>query len=178
MEVRDAMMQRRSVRQFTDSLVPEAALQDLMECAMAGPSAHNLRPWEFYMVKNKALQDKLRLVTRYSTMNSPLILIVAGKLDRTIPGEGNDFWVQDCSAAVENILLAATSLGLGSCWVGLHPFGQAVKKVRDILGLQENIVPLALIHLGYGGKTPPARTQYDAQRVHIYEENDSEEAGK
>ena len=78
--------------------------------------------------------------------------------------------MQDCSAAVENILLSATSLGLGSCWVGIHPFSEAVEKVRDILGMPHNITPLALIHVGYAEKTPRARTQYDTQRVHIFEE--------
>ncbi len=174
MDVREAMMQRRSVRAFTAMPVPEEKIRELMECAMAGPSAHNMRPWEFYVVKNKTLQDQLRLVTRYSNMNSPLILVVAGDTNRAMPGESKDFWVQDCSAAVENILLSATSQGLGTCWVGLHPFSEAVKKVRQILGLPQNITPLALIHVGYAEKTPQARTQYDAQRVHIYEESDKD----
>ncbi|NLV85388.1 MAG: nitroreductase family protein [Spirochaetales bacterium] len=167
MDVREAMLKRRSIREFNDKPLPDESIRELLQSAMAAPSAHNRQPWEFYVVKNRPLQERLRRVSRYSNMNSSLIIIVAGNQQRFMAPPASDFWVQDCSAAVENLLLSATSLGIASCWCGLFPSSGASGKVREILGLEGHIIPMALIHLGYSDLVAAPRTQYDEARVHL-----------
>lgn len=168
MKVQDAILARRSIRAFTKEPVPDEMIRTLLESAMAAPSASNKRPWEFYVVKDPDLRQQLRRVTRYSDMDSALILIVAGNDKRSLGHRVNDFWIQDCSAATENILLTATALGLGSCWCGLFPLVSPVKSVRKLLGLEEHILPMALVHLGFSAEEKEPRTQYEENRVHYY----------
>ena len=101
--------------------------------------------------------------------NSSLIIIVAGDDKRSLGHRVNDFWIQDASAAVENMLLTATDLGIGSCWCGLFPMVTPVKRVRRILNLEEHIIPMAMVHLGYPAEDNPPRTQYDEKRIVILE---------
>lgn len=164
----DTILARRSIRKFTPAPIPDDAIDTLLNSAMAAPSACNMRPWLFYVVKNPELRDKLRGVSKYSDMNSSLIIIVAGDEKRSLNHRVNDFWIQDCAAATQNILLAATELGIGSCWCGLFPMVSPVKRTREILELDESVIPLALIHLGYPDENPEPRTQYDEKRVRVY----------
>ena len=169
MKVIEAILNRRSVRKYLNKAVEEKKICEILESAMAAPSAVNKQPWEFYVVKNPEMQDKLRESTPYTNFNSPLIIIVAGNKERFLPDEKEDFWVQDCSAAAQNILISAASLELGTCWCGLYPKTEAVRAVRDILSLSEDIIPLALIHIGYPESEIDARTQYNEDYVHIIE---------
>lgn len=167
MTLDEAMYKRRSVRAFLKKEVEEEKIQKLLEYAMAGPSACNSRPWEFYVVKSAENRSKLRKTSRHTDFNSPVIVIVAANEKFMLAGERRDFWIQDCSAAVENILLGATALGLGSCWCGVYPKTEAVENMRSFLGLDTSIYPLALIHIGYPAQSPEPRTQFDQSRVHI-----------
>ena len=167
MQLSEVMYKRRSVRNFTPEAVSSEDIDTLLKYAMSGPSACNAMPWEFYVVKNDELIHKLRKVTSYTNYESPLIIIVAGNKKRALPGNACDFWIQDCSAAIENILLGAVDLGLGTCWCGLAPHITAVKRVQKALGLDEHMIPLGLIHVGRPAEAPEARTQYDMKRVHI-----------
>lgn len=167
METFDAILNRRSIRKFTDEKITDDIVDKLLQSAMAAPSACNKRPWEFYVIKNEEMQMKLRQASRYSNMDSSLIIIVAGNDKRSLNHRINDFWIQDCAAAVENMLLSATELGIGSCWCGLFPTVTPVKNVRKILGMEENIIPMALIHFGYPAEDQEPRTQYDKKRVHF-----------
>ena len=105
--------------------------------------------------------NALKNVGRYSNMDSSLIIIVVGNDKRSLNHRVNDFWIQDCAAATE--------MGIASCWSGLFPMVTPVKKVRKILGLEEHIIPMALIHLGYSNQKPEPRTQYNKKRIHIFE---------
>lgn len=163
------MLKRRSVRDFTDAEIDDGIIEQLLKSAMAAPSARNMQPWMFYVVKNKELQEKLRHVSRYSNMNSALMIVVAGDDKRSLGHRINDYWIQDCSAAAENILLAAAALGVGSCWCGLFPQATPVKRVRELLQLDENIIPMALIQLGYPNADVEPRTQYNVKRVRVYD---------
>lgn len=168
MEVRESIFKRRSVRKYKDIKVSKEIIQDLLECAMAAPSACNKKPWEFYVFENEEMLEKIKTVSRFAKFNSPLCIMVAGNTDYTLTKEPNDFWIQDCSAAIENIMLCATSHNLGTCWCGMYPMQGPVKRAREILNLGENIIPLGLIHIGYSDQELEARTQYDETRVHIY----------
>jgi len=108
-------------------------------------------------------------VDRFTHYVCPVMIIVAGNRKRALPAQLNDFWIQDCSAAMENILLGAVDLGLGACWEGLYPMKRACGKVSALLGLEDHIVPLGMIALGHPDETQPPRDQYDEKRVHDLE---------
>ena len=164
-EIIETIFKRRSVRKFTDQPVEREKLELLMQAAMAGPSAVNAQPWEFVVITEKEVLDKLRLVLPFAKMAAPAAICVLGSSRRQRNKAGDRFWVQDCSASTENILLAATSLGLGSVWIGVHPITLVTRLVKDILNLPDGVTPLNLILLGYPAEEPPARTQYDESRV-------------
>ena len=105
----------------------------------------------------------------YSKFNSPVMIIVAANNEISLTKDNNDFWIQDCSAAVENILLSAVSFGLGTCWCGLYPVEKRAQRVKEILELSDNIIPMAIIHIGYPEKDIEGRTQYNENKVHYIE---------
>ncbi|MDO5519347.1 MAG: nitroreductase family protein [bacterium] len=166
MELKEVLLKRRSVRKFTDEVVSEQYIEELLHAAMSGPSACNKRPWDFYVVTNEEVLSGLTLSTRFTKINARLAIIVCGNLSRSLPMQMADYWIQDCSAATENILLRATDLGLGAVWCGIHPQKRAEKKVSELLALSEKQIPLNIIYLGYPAETPEARDQYDEKRIH------------
>jgi nitroreductase len=153
---------RRSIREYTTEPVSEDDIQTLLEAAMAAPSASNNKPWHFVVVTQRETLDALAEAHPYGKMlaQAPLCVAVCG--DPAI----SDYWEQDCSAASENLLLAATGLGLGAVWLGVHPREQRVAFTRQILGIPENISPLNLISIGHAAEEKEPRTQYDEARVH------------
>ncbi len=167
METIDCIFKRRSIRKFKQELVSDEILNILLECAMAAPSAVNKKPWEFYVVKNSEVLEKIKKSSLYSNFNAPLAIVVAGNTSRSMSKRDNDFWIQDCSAAIENILLAATSIGLGSLWCGIYPVEKAVERVQSALNIPDYIIPLGLVYIGYPDQELEARTQFDENNVHI-----------
>lgn len=160
------ILKRRSIRKFTDQPVETEKLTRLMEAAMAGPSAMNAQPWEFVIITDKSVIDRFRKALPLGKMNAPVVICVLGSSRMQRNKAGDKFWVQDCSAATENILLAATALGLGSVWVGIHPVTMFKRQVSEILNLPDEVTPLNLIYLGYPAEEREARTQYEEKRVH------------
>ncbi len=166
MEVKKALQKRRSVRKFTQEPVPEEAIHELLHAAMSGPSACNRTPWEFFVVTAPDILEKLRKASRFTNYQAPLAIIVAGNLSRALPQQLAEYWVQDCSAATENILLQATELGLGAVWCGIYPQKRAEEKVAKILGLTPKQIPLNILFIGYPAESPEARDQYKGSCVH------------
>lgn len=162
-ELIQTIFSRRSIRSYTAQPVGEEQVAILLKAAMAAPSASNLKPWHFVVLKKRETLDSLAEVHPYGKMlfQAPLGIAVCG--DSAISAQ---YWVQDCSAATENLLLAATALGLGSVWLGVYPGEERVKAVRDVLGLPEMIIPLNLIPIGYPAELKEPRTQYDAACTH------------
>ena len=149
MELQDVLQSRRSIRKYTEEPVSKEDIDLLMHAAMSGPSACNKTPWEFYVVTDEAVLEKLRNASRYSKIYAPLAIVVCGSLSRALPSQLAPYWIQDCSAATENILLAATDLGLGTVWCGIHPQKRAEERVREALGLTEKQIPLNIIYVGH-----------------------------
>ena len=166
MEVREALQKRRSIRKFTQEAVPEELVEALLHAAMSGPSACNRKPWEFWAVTNPEALEALRKASRFTNYQSKLAIIVAGNLSRALPQQLADYWVQDCSAATENILLQATELGLGAVWCGIYPQKRAEQRVRELLGLTQKQIPLNVIFLGFPAEAPESRDQYQDKCVH------------
>lgn len=167
MELKDVLLARRSVRKFTDEAVSKEDVNCLLHAAMSGPSACNKKPWDFFVVTNADVLQKLRNGSHFSKMNAPLAIVVCGNLSRALPLQLAAYWIQDCSAATENILLAATDLGLGAVWCGIHPQKLAEKRVKEALGLKEKQIPLNIIFVGHPAETPEPRDQYDEKYVHV-----------
>jgi len=163
----DNLFARRSIRRFTDQPVDAEQIDMLLKAAMAAPSAANKKPWHFIVVTDAALRATLAEAHPYARMatQSPVCIVPCGEPRLSIAGQ-SDFWVQDLSAATENILLAATGLGLGAVWCGVYPSEERVAAVRRILGIPERVVPFALIPVGHPAEQKEPRTQYDGNRVH------------
>ncbi|MBC7252041.1 MAG: nitroreductase family protein [Anaerolineae bacterium] len=159
----DNIFARRSIRRYTDQPVSEAEIKTLLEAAMAAPSASDRRPWHFIVVRQRATLDALAQSHPYAKMlfEAPLCIVPCAD-----PAISEAWWVQDCSAATENILLAATALGLGSVWIGVYPRAERMNAVREVLGIPESIVPLCLIPIGHPAERKQPRTRYDASRIH------------
>lgn len=153
---------RRSIRHYTSEPVSEEDIHALLQAAMAAPSARNAKPWHFVVIRDRHRLGQLAEVHPYANMLAEAAVGIA------VCGEppASEYWVQDTSAATENILLAATALGLGAVWIGVHPQPEREQKVREVLGLPEYITPLCLVAIGHPAEEKPPRTQYDASRVH------------
>ena len=169
MELEKVLLNRRSIRKFKDIEISDEIIDKLMYFAMCAPSACNRRPWEFYVIKNKELLSEIKKASRFSNHNAPLAIVVAGNLENSLPRDMSDYWIQDCSSAITHILLEATSLGLGSLWCGLYPQIRPTERVRELLSLDKKIITLGLILIGYPDEEKEGRSQYEKEKVHIYE---------
>ena len=169
MELKDVLLKRRSIRKFKKDEISNEIIDELMHAAMSGPSACNRRPWDFYVIKNQVMLEKVKKATLFGRMEAPLAIVVCGNLTRALPMQLSSYWIQDCSAAAENILLRATDLGLGSVWCGVHPQKKAEEKLRNCLELNDKQIPLNIIWIGYPNEEQEARDQYEEKRVHIIE---------
>ena len=169
MELKEALLKRRSVRKFTDEKVSDTQIDELLHAAMSGPSACNKTPWEFYIVRNSEKLSAVKKASLFSRFNSSLVIVVAGNTSRALPAPVTEYWIQDCSAAIENILLRATDLGLGAVWCGAYPQKRVEDNLQAVLEMPEDHIPLGIIHVGYPAETPEPRDQYDSERVHFVE---------
>jgi nitroreductase len=165
METFEAILKRRSIRRYTSKEITEEQIKKLMEAAMAAPSAHNNQPWEFVVVKDREIRGKLSKAHPYAWMcaESPLVVVVCGDTDSLQ-------WIDDCSAAAENMLLAGTEMGLGSCWIAARGTKYSGKDdeqvIRDILGIPKKIGVLCMLSFGYPDEEKAPRTQYKEDKIH------------
>ena len=166
MNIIDTIYARRSIRQYQDKTVEKEKLEILLKAAMAAPSAMNMKPWEFVIVTKPETIQKIRSSLMFGKHNAPAAIVVCGNTSYFKNQKASKFWVQDCSAATENILLAAVGLGLGTVWLGVHPIHNYKKRISKILNLPTNVEPLNVIYVGYPAEDKPPRTQYDPNRVH------------
>ena len=158
-------MTRTSVRQYTDRPISADTLETLLKAGMAAPTAVNKQPWAFVVTTGRDALDSLAtLQPRLKT--AAAAITVCGDMTRAIEGEGRDFWVQDCSAATENILLAAHALGLGAVWTGVYPIAERVDDVSRALALPDSVVPMCIIAVGYPVGDQEPKDKWDPSKVH------------
>ena len=160
------IFRRRSIRKYLETPVEPEKIDFLLQAGMAAPSAMNTKPWEFVVVTDADRLAALRKATPYSGYQVPVVIAVCGNLGLTHNPTRRLFWVQDCSAATENILLAASELGLATVWIGIHPISQFKNAVRKALQLPASVIPLSLIYIGYPAVEKESRSQYDPTRIH------------
>ncbi|MDE6397009.1 MAG: nitroreductase family protein [Muribaculaceae bacterium] len=145
------ILTRTSIRRFAPVPVSSDTIDILLHAAMAAPSAKNVQPWKFVVVTDRALLktigERLPNVGPEKMENAQAAIVVCGEATKFIP-EMPDYWVQDCSAATENLLLAAHACGLGAVWCGIYPDTERVETLRSILGLSDTLVPLNIVPVG------------------------------
>lgn len=163
----DFIFSRRSVRKYVDREVPDEMIHDLLEAAMAAPSAVAKDPWHFIVLKQRASLNRLADVLIHGQMlrQATAAFVVCGDITRA-HDQLESYMLQDLSAAVENILIAANTLGLGTCWLGVHPRPERMDGIRKMFSLPDNIIPMCGIAVGWPDDPPPARTRYNPDRVH------------
>ena len=165
MDAMEAILTRRSVRQYADGTIPEHTIKSMLEAAMSAPSAGNQQPWQFVVIDDPEMLSAITNVHPYSSMlkQAPLAVVVCGDLARE---KFKGYWVQDCSAATQNLLIAARALGLGAVWLGVYPLEDRMKGLGNLLNLPDSIIPLAVISIGYPAIEQGSVDRFDAHRIH------------
>jgi nitroreductase len=165
MHVLDAIKTRRSVRKYQNRPVPDELVDKLLAAAMQAPSARNQQPWQFAIIDDPKILAEIPAFMPNAAMaaHAPLAILICGDLSlETSPG----YWVVDCAAAAQNMLLAAHGLELGAVWCGVYPREPRMDGLRQLLGLPENVVAHSLVVLGYPGEQLPPVNRYKPERVH------------
>jgi nitroreductase len=159
----DIIFKRRSIRKFTSDKIRDSDIQHLLEAGMAAPSANNRQPWQFVVVTERTTLDRLGDVHPYGKMlyEATLAIAVCGE-----PEVSGAYWIQDCAAATENILIAVAGLDLGAVWLGCTPRNERVEAVQTVLNIPEEVPVLSLIAIGVPAEVKASRTQFDENRVH------------
>jgi nitroreductase len=162
-----AIFDRRSIRRYTGEPVSREVLTELVRAGMAAPTSRDTRHFCFVVVDDMSLIHKMAEELPYAKMllTAKHAIVVGSDLSLAHGGDSTDYWVQDCAAAAQNILIAAQALGLGACWTAAHPRPERASAVRAILGLSENISPLCVIAVGHpvGGDKP--RDKFDPAKL-------------
>lgn len=160
------IMTRTSIRQFKDQPVEQEKIDIMLKAAMAAPTAVNLQPWHFIVINDKKVIGQL---AGGQPTNAPLMIAVCGDTNKTTMPDGKgklpDFWVQDVSAATENLLLAAHALELGAVWTGVYPIMERTAEVANVLNCPQNIVPLAVVRIGYPDEAPTPKDKFKVENV-------------
>ncbi len=170
MSALEGILGRTSVRNYTDELVSEEEIEELMRAAMSAPTGVNKQPWEFAVVTDRKILDSLADALPYAKMvkHAPVAIIVCGNRERFLDRDDSTLWVQDLSAASENILVAAHILGLGAVWTALYPHADRMESVSRILNLPQEFVPFNVIPVGHPVGTPTPRDKFHEDRIHRY----------
>lgn len=160
------IMTRTSIRQYKDQPVEQEKIDIMLKAAMAAPTAVNLQPWHFIVITDK---KTIGLLSGKQPTNAPLLIAMCGDTDKTTMPDGKmklpDFWVQDVSAATENLLLAAHALGLGAVWTGVYPAMERVAEVANVLNCPQNIVPVAVVRVGYPDEAPEPKNKFKEENI-------------
>lgn len=163
----DFIFSRRSIRKYQDKEIPQEMLHDLLQAAMAAPSAVAKDPWRFIVLEGRLPLDKLAGILPHGQMlkQATAAFVVCGDITKA-HDQKESYMLQDLSASVENILLAANRLGLGTCWLGVHPRQERMEGIKQMFNLPDEIIPMCAIAIGWPAEEPAARTRYKEEYVH------------
>ena len=163
----DIIFGRRSIRRYKQMDVEDEKLQKILEAGMAAPSAVAKDPWHFIVSKNpETLKEVSKALPNGQMLGKASAgFIVCGDIEQAHSNQ-TSYMLQDCAAAIENMLIAAHALGLGACWLGVHPREKRITHIQNVFQLPENIIPISCISLGYPEEQKSPRTRYDSNKVH------------
>lgn len=166
MNTLEAIKTRRSIRKYKKGQVPIKIIQTLLEAAMQAPSAGNEQPWHFVVILEKDILSEIAKINPYADMagDAALAVLICGDVDDE---KYEGFWVQDCAAATQNLLLAAHELGLGAVWTAVYPMGDRAEKYSSLFKLPSNIIPLALVPIGYPDQERKIENRFKEERIHF-----------
>ena len=162
----DTIYSRRSIRIFDRRKLTKSILTELLKAAMAAPSASNNKPWEFVAITDENKLAKLQSKVKYGKYNAPAAVVVCANFSIARNEAAFKFWIQDCSAATENLLIAAAGMGLGAVWTGSYPNEDVMETLRELLNIPEEVYPFNIIYVGYPAEEKEPRTQFEESRVH------------
>lgn len=165
MDTLESIFTRRSIRKFTDAPVSDEDVNLLLRAAMSAPSARNAQPWHFIVVRDQAMREGIARINPHAQMalHAPVCVVVCANLaEEKIPG----YWPQDCAAAVQNMLLAARAKNIGTVWTGVYPREERVQGAKELFGLPDTVMPLAIIVIGHPAQPFSAQDRFDVQKIH------------
>lgn len=160
MNTLEAIYNRRSCRMYTEEKVKDEDVDKVLHAAFSAPTAVNAQPWEFIVVTEDEVLDKIKNKMVFARYNAPMAIVVCGNMKLALKGQDKDLWICDCSAAIENMLLASTDMGLGSLWVGIYPIESRMETMRKLLDIPDYVHPLGMIYLGHAVKHEEGRCRY------------------
>ena len=166
METLEAIHTRRSIRRFKDAEVTDEQVETMLRAAMAAPSANNEQSWRFVVIRDRNILEEIMEVHPYSKMLSTASLAIAVLGDRTRVTHP-DYWVVDCSAATQNLLLAAHEIGLGAVWLGVYPREKRMHDISRVLQCPDHLPPLSLIAIGIPDEAKPRVDRYRPEVVYL-----------
>ena len=172
----ETIMTRTSIRQYMDQPVEKEKIEAMLRAGMAAPTAVNAQPWHFVVVSDKAKLGELAAANPRAGMlkSAPLAIVVCGDMTKAMEGKGRQFWIQDCSAATENILLAAHAQGLGAVWTALYPMEERIQPVSEALKLPDTLIPLCTVVIGYPAEQPEPKDKWKPENVSYNEYGNQE----
>lgn len=158
----EIIAERKSVRKYLDKPVEEEKIEQMLRAGMAAPSGKDTRPWEFVIVTDSVILNQMAEKLPYAKMlaHAPMAIVVCG--DSTVSA----YWYLDCSAATQNILLAAEALELGAVWTAAYPYEDRISAVREPLLLPDNIIPLCVIPVGYPNGEFKPKDKFNPAKIH------------
>ena len=172
----DVIFSRKSVRSYTDQPVSDEQVETMLRAAMAAPTGMNVQPWRFVVVRDQAVKEKLAGPRGGMIAQAPVVFVICGETtlmrkpfgqpDAEAVEVPNGNWTQDCSAATENLLLAAEALGLGAVWTAAHPYADRVNPIREVLGLPDNVTPLCVVPCGYPAGDDQPKDKWKPENIH------------
>ena len=172
----DVIFSRKSVRSYTDQAVTDEQVETMLRAAMAAPTGMNVQPWRFVVVRDQAVKDALAGPRGGMIAQAPVVFVVCGETtmmrkpwgqpDAEPEEVANGNWALDCSAAAENLLLAAEALGLGAVWTAAYPYEDRMGPVRQALGLPDNVAPLCVIPCGYPAGDDQPKDKWKPENIH------------
>lgn len=168
MELLKGIITRRSIRKYRDKEIEEEKILKIVEAGMYAPSSRNRRPWFFIVIKNKNILKEIADFHPYAKMlyRAPVAILVCGNKDLQ---EVEGYIALDCAASTQNMLLAASGLGIGSCWIGIYPRKERMDFIKKLLKLEENLIPISLISLGWPDEEKEVPERFEKEKIKIIE---------
>jgi nitroreductase len=165
MDAMECILTRRSIRKFKDKPVSGKLVRQILDAGMSAPSAGNMQPWHFVVINDPEIKEGISKFSPNAPMakTASVIIMICGE---TKEEKFHGYWVMDCSAAVENMLLACHSLKLGAVWTGIYPRPERIANFKKHFNLPDHIMPLCLINIGYPDQKLPSESRFKEEKIH------------
>lgn len=165
MDLFSALLNRRSIRKYSDEKIPNEIIEKLLKAAMYAPSAMNNQAWQFVVINQKEkLEEIFKIIPQEMLKSTKAAVLICGDLNLE---KNIDYIQQNCSAATQNLMLCAHGVGLGSCWVGVYPVKETISGLQRLFSLPKFVVPISLVSLGYPAENPTAEERFKTEKIHF-----------